>query len=258
MRDQDADCVAKPCCTSRCCNSMGSRAFCDTRTGGDAHWVCTGLYPRDERTKPGEAPQDAPHDVLGRRDAVGGTPHCVRSRLRRMQAPQRSSETPRLACKIAPICLIPLIAETLVAHQRFRAGPARRPEQDVGDLPLQLLVGRDANDVVHSAILQRLVDLPLKGEQLHALARCVHYGRLGRLHQRDFERQPGARELPASHPRSYHLLADSLGDELAGILVHLGNSSPSSYRSIPAPIQQAPTRNLLAYKFARFWALPYV
>ena len=41
---------------------------------GDAHWVCKGLHPRDERTKPGEAPQDAPHDVLGRRDAVGGTP----------------------------------------------------------------------------------------------------------------------------------------------------------------------------------------
>ena len=33
MRDQDADCVAKPRRTSRCCNSMGSRAFCDTRTG---------------------------------------------------------------------------------------------------------------------------------------------------------------------------------------------------------------------------------
>ena len=26
----------------------------------------------------------------------------------------------------------------------------------------------------------------LKGEQLHVLARCVHYGRLGRLDQRDF------------------------------------------------------------------------
>ena len=38
---------------------------------GDAHWVCTGLHPRDEIRKPGEAPQDAPHDVLGRRDAVG-------------------------------------------------------------------------------------------------------------------------------------------------------------------------------------------
>ena len=34
MRDQDADYVAKPRRTSRCCNSMGSRAFCDTRTGG--------------------------------------------------------------------------------------------------------------------------------------------------------------------------------------------------------------------------------
>ena len=33
---------------------------------------------------------------------LGEPPHCVRSRLRRMQAPQRSSETPRLACKIAP------------------------------------------------------------------------------------------------------------------------------------------------------------
>ena len=32
----------------------------------------------------------------------------------------------------------------------------------------------------------------LKGEQLHALVRCVHYGRLGRLDQRDFERQTGA------------------------------------------------------------------
>ena len=40
---------------------------------------------------------------------LGEPPHCVRSRLRRMQAPQRSSETPRLACKIAPICLIPSV-----------------------------------------------------------------------------------------------------------------------------------------------------
>ena len=32
----------------------------------------------------------------------------------------------------------------------------------------------------------------LKGEQLHALARCVHYGRLDRLDQRDFELQTGA------------------------------------------------------------------
>ena len=37
-----------------------------------------------------------------------GHTHCVRSRLRReFYHPQRSSETLRLACKIAPICLIP-------------------------------------------------------------------------------------------------------------------------------------------------------
>ena len=32
----------------------------------------------------------------------------------------------------------------------------------------------------------------LKGEQLHALARVVHYGRRGRLDQQDFRRQTGA------------------------------------------------------------------
>ena len=38
-----------------------------------------------------------------------GLTHCVKSRLRReLYHPQRSSETLRLACKIAPICLIPL------------------------------------------------------------------------------------------------------------------------------------------------------
>ena len=44
---------------------------------------------------------------------LGEPPHCVRSRLRRMQAPQRSSETPRLACKIASICLIPYCRRSL-------------------------------------------------------------------------------------------------------------------------------------------------
>ena len=39
--------------------------------------------------------------------------HCVRSRLRReLYHPQRSSETFRLACKIAPICLIPCAARS--------------------------------------------------------------------------------------------------------------------------------------------------
>ena len=47
-----------------------------------------------------------------------GLTHCVRSRLRReLYHPQRSSETLRLACKIAPICLIPL---------RLRAMPPGR------------------------------------------------------------------------------------------------------------------------------------
>ena len=91
---------------------------------GDAHWVCTGLHPRDERRKPGEAPQDAPHDVLGRRDAVGGLTHCVKSRLRReLYHPQRSSETLRLACKIAPICLIPCVGRVdtseAISNSRF-------------------------------------------------------------------------------------------------------------------------------------------
>ena len=71
MLDQDADCVAKPRRTSRCCNSMESRAFCDTRTGGMLIGYARVSTPRDEIRKPGEAPQDAPHDVLGRRDAVG-------------------------------------------------------------------------------------------------------------------------------------------------------------------------------------------
>ena len=39
---------------------------------------------------------------------IVGPTHCVRSRLRReIYHPQRSSETLRLACKIASICLIP-------------------------------------------------------------------------------------------------------------------------------------------------------
>ena len=49
----------------------------------------------------------------------------------------------------------------------------------------------------------------LKGEQLHALARCVHYGPTGPTGSARL-RTPNRRgELPASHPRSYHLLADS-------------------------------------------------
>ena len=49
----------------------------------------------------------------------------------------------------------------------------------------------------------------LKGVQLHAVSRCVHFGRLGRLDQRDFERQTGAASCLLLIHRSYHLLADS-------------------------------------------------
>ena len=56
---------------------------------------------------------------------LGEPPHCVRSRLRRMQAPQRSSETPRLACKIAPICLIPYSLRQ-GANQAAGAAPTLR------------------------------------------------------------------------------------------------------------------------------------
>ena len=60
---------------------------------------------------------------------LGEPPHCVRSRLRRMQAPQRSSETPRLACKIAPICLIPLLQSDGVSARRDPGGPGQTGRQ---------------------------------------------------------------------------------------------------------------------------------
>jgi len=49
-----------------------------------------------------------------------------------------------------------LIMEALVPDERARLG--RRPKQDVFDLQLQILVGRDADGVAHAACLQRLVD----------------------------------------------------------------------------------------------------
>ena len=55
-----------------------------------------------------------------------GLTHCVRSRLRReLYHPQRSSETLRLACKIAPICLIPSIGRGMEVMQRDRGRDER-------------------------------------------------------------------------------------------------------------------------------------
>ena len=53
------------------------------------------------------------------------------------------------------------IAEALVAHQWFRAWPARRPEQNVFDLQLQVPVGRDADHVFRVSLFEGLVDLRL-------------------------------------------------------------------------------------------------
>ena len=52
-------------------------------------------------------------------------------------------------------------AETLVAHQRLAARPSRRAKQDVFDLQLQVLVRRNADGIVHVALLEGVVDLRL-------------------------------------------------------------------------------------------------
>ena len=82
----------------------------------------------------------------------------------------------------------------------------------------------------------------------------------GRPKPGKFRRGPPADAMRALHPARPTGQRQSVVPEMPpvpqeGPLTRPGVSS-SSYRSIPAPIQQAPTRNLLAYKFARFWALP--
>ena len=41
-------------------------------------------------------------------------------------------------------------------------GPSRRAKQDVFDLQIQAFVGRNANGVLHSAFLRRLINLQLR------------------------------------------------------------------------------------------------
>src|ERR1019366_3130827 len=66
-----------------------------------------------------------------------------------------------------------LVVETLVPDERLAAGPTHRTKQDIGDLPLEILVGRDADRVLDAACLQRLVDLRLRkggvGAERHML-----------------------------------------------------------------------------------------
>ena len=111
----------------------------------------------------------------------------------------------------------------------------------------------------------------LKGEQLHALARCVHYGRLGRLDQRDFERQTGAasclllilaaiiywqiREIDRVLSEAGSD-ADDLNFELLSHISPIGwDNVPSSTASTSSTAVSCEAKGL-AYKFARFWALP--
>ena len=111
----------------------------------------------------------------------------------------------------------------------------------------------------------------LKGEQLHALARCVHYGRLGRLDQRDFERQTGAAScllLILAAIIYWQIRGDRSCFERGGLGCgrsqlrvtvpyqpdRVGQRPP--LRRVPAQTAVSCEAKGLAYKFARFWALP--
>ena len=111
----------------------------------------------------------------------------------------------------------------------------------------------------------------LKGEQLHALARCVHYGRLGRLDQRDFERQTGAAScllliLAAIiywQIREIDRVLSEAGSDgrtistssYCPISARSGGTTSSSTASTSSTAVSCEAKGL-AYKFARFWALP--
>ena len=113
----------------------------------------------------------------------------------------------------------------------------------------------------------------LKGEQLHALARCVHYGRLGRLDQRDFERQTGAAScllliLAAIiywQIREIDRVLSEAGSDgrtistssYCPISARSGGTTSSSTASTSSTAVSCEAKGL-AYKFARFWALPSV
>ena len=111
----------------------------------------------------------------------------------------------------------------------------------------------------------------LKGEQLHALARCVHYGRLGRLDQRDFERQTGVasclllilaaiiywqiREIDRVLSEAGSD-ADDLNFELLSPISPIGWDNVLLYGASTSSTAVSCEAKGLAYKFARFWALP--
>ena len=71
-----------------------------------------GSSPKRREKKARRSAAGRPSRRFGPPRRSWGLTHCVKSRLRReLYHPQRSSETLRLACKIAPICLIPFAGD---------------------------------------------------------------------------------------------------------------------------------------------------
>ena len=113
----------------------------------------------------------------------------------------------------------------------------------------------------------------LKGEQLHALARCVHYGRLGRLdHSATSNAETGAasclfRILAAIIYWQIREIdrvlseagsdADDLNFELLSHISPIGWDNVLLYGASTSSTAVSCEAKGLAYKFARFWALPW-
>ena len=51
-----------------------------------------------------------------------------------------------------------LIRKALVPDERLAAGPPRRPGEKTSNIPLQILIGRNADRIRHTALLKCLVD----------------------------------------------------------------------------------------------------
>ena len=54
-----------------------------------------------------------------------------------------------------------LVQKPLVLHQRLCTGPSHRTRQQFGNVSFQVVIGRNADGVLHAPILQRFVNLRL-------------------------------------------------------------------------------------------------
>src|SRR2546428_9357817 len=70
-----------------------------------------------------------------------------------------------------------LIGEAPVPDKRLATGPARRSKQEVGNLPLESLVGRHANRVLDATFLQRACLYP----SLYRFELCVQSSHCGQV-----------------------------------------------------------------------------